>query len=452
MTRRDQADDATELLPKLDPEQDLALWGGVECSVVRVGDTWRDQVRDTGHHDRGTADIARLASLGLRTVRYPFVWERNDPASREAARWHDRQLASLQDHGIAVIAGLVHHGAGPAQTSLLDPLFPERLAEHAARMARRHPSISAWIPVNEPLTTARFACLYGHWHPHLHDEGAFLRAVVNQCRATLLSMRAIRAHSPDARFLSTEDVFRVFSTSPLGEQAGYENDRRWLSLDLLCGRLTRDHPWRGFLEAHGVDPAHLDALATGEAAPDVIGVNHYATSDRFLDHRMGLYPRHLRGGNGRVDYVDTEAIRAGVAPHLIGWAPRLREVWARYGRPMAITEVHLGCADPAESVRWLMEAWEAALTVRAEGAHCLAVTAWALFGLVDWDTLLRERHGRTEPGAFDVRSRPPQPTAIAAAVTALARQGAYAHPSLDHPGWWRRSDRVHEGLRTPEPA
>ena len=425
----------------------LGVWGGVECSVVRVGDTWRDQLRDTGHHDRGTEDIERLAALGLRTLRYPLLWERHDPADAKTLCWHQRQVARLQSHGIDVIAGLVHHGSGPAQTSLTDQLFPERLAVHASAMAQRHPGVRRWIPVNEPLTTARFSCLYGHWYPHLHDEGAFLRAVANQCRATLLAMRAIRAHVPDAEFLSTEDIGRVFSTARLGGQAAYENDRRWLSLDLLCGRMTHGHPWRGYLEEHGVPASHLDELATGEAAPDVIGVNHYATSDRFLDHRLNLYPEHLHGGNGRLAYVDTEAIRAGVAQTRVGWLPRLREVWARYGRPMALTEVHLGCTDPIESVRWLMEAWHAAEAVRAEGARCLGVTAWALFGLVDWDSLLRERRGMTEPGAFDTRVQPPRPTVIADAVRALAQQGRFAHPSLKQPGWWRRADRVHEGLR-----
>ena len=434
------------------PERPLALWGGVECSVVRVGDIWRDQLRDTGHQDRGTEDLVRLAQLGLRTLRYPLVWERQDPASPESLCWHDRQVASLQDLGIDVIAGLVHHGSGPARTSLLDPLFPEKLALHASAMARRYPGVRRWIPVNEPLTTARFSCLYGHWYPHLHDEGAFLRAVANQCRATLLAMRAIRTATSGALFLSTEDIGRVFSTAGLAEQARYENDRRWLSLDLICGKVTHEHPWRGYLEGHGVPAAHLDELATGEASPDVIGVNHYATSDRFLDHRLDRYSAQLRGGNGRIEYVDTEAIRAGVAQGRLGWLPRLREVWARYGRPMALTEVHLGCADPVESVRWLMEAWDAARAIRAEGARCVGVTAWALFGLIDWDSLLREQHGRAEPGAFDIRFRPPRPTLIAEAVHALAHEAQFVHPALKHPGWWRRADRVHEGLRAPQAA
>ncbi len=426
----------------------LELWGGVECSVVRVGDAWRDQLRETGHHERGTADLSLLAGLGVRTLRYSVLWERcAGEAAAEGWAWHDRQLSALRGHGIDVVAGLVHHGSGPDGTSLLDPLFPEKLAVHAGQAAARFPSVAAWTPVNEPLTTARFSCLYGHWHPHLRDEGAFLRAVVVQVRAALLAMRAIRAVVPGARFVHTEDVGRVFATRPLARQAAYENERRWLSLDLLCGLLDRGHPWRGRLEACGVPAAHLDELATGEAAPDLMGVNHYVTSDRFLDHRTALYPPHLRGGNGRTTYADTEAARVRLAEDLTGWEPRLREVWRRYRRPIVVTEAHLGCDDPREQVRWLLEAWRAAQVLRAEGADVRAVTAWALFGLVDWDTMLRERRGHYEPGAFDASSGEPVPGPLATAVSGLARHGAFADPAPGEAGWWRRQDRVHTALR-----
>ena len=433
--------------PPIAPAQ-LEMWGGVECSVVRVGDIWRDQVSETGHARRGVDDIDRIAGLGLRAVRYPVLWERltADPPGGNWA-WQERQLAALHDRGVAVVAGLVHHGSGPAGTSLLDPHFPDMLARHAGQAAERFPDIAAWIPVNEPLTTARFSCLYGHWYPHTQEGDACLRALAVQCRAVLLAMRAIRAHQPGARFLHTEDLGRTFATAPLRAQAAYENDRRWLSLDLLCGRLGPGHPWRPALEAAGI-PAHdLDELATGEAAPDLIGINHYATSDRFLDHRTELYPPHLRGGNGRDQYVDTEAVRVSLGDGLTGWEPRLREAWQRYGRPLVISEAHLGCEDPFEQVRWLVEAWQAAETLRAEGADVRAVTAWALFGLVDWNSMLRQRQGCYEAGVFDCAADPPRPTLLADAVHSLATRGRFDHPALAEPGWWRREERIHAALR-----
>ena len=418
----------------------LELWGGIECSVVRIGDATRDQVRETGHHARPD-DLDRIAKLGIQTLRYPVLWERCGE-SESGWAWHDSRLHALLRLGITPIAGLVHHGMGPLPGGLLDPGFAPGLAAHAGQVARRYPFLRLWTPVNEPLTTARLACLYGHWHPHLKDEGAFLRATAAQCRAALLAMRAVRAHVPDARFMHTEDIGRTFSTARLAGQAAYENDRRWLSLDLLCGHVEGAHPWRGRLEAHGVDPAHLDELATGEAAPDLIGVNHYLTSDRFLDHRLGLYPAHLHGGNGRVAYADTEAVRMNMPEGSAGWLPRLREVWARYRRPLVVSEAHLGCDDPREQVRWLMEAWDAAQSLRVKGADIRAVTAWALLGLHDWSSMLLERRGHYEPGALDTSRDPPRCTLLADTVMALACEGRFTHPALLSPGWWHRDDRV----------
>ena len=421
----------------------LELWGGLECSVVRLGNTWRDQVRETGHHDRD-GDLQLIAELGIRTLRYPVLWERCAPNQPGACgwEWHDTRLEAIRRLGMQPIVGLMHHGAGPNGTHLLDPGLAEGLARHAALAAERYPQVTWWTPVNEPLTTARFSCLYGHWHPHLYDEKAFLNAVVNQCHAALLAMRAIRARIAGPRFVHTEDVGRTFSTRPLRMQAIYENDRRWLSLDLLCGKLDRAHPWRGHLEQAGVDPWVLDELATGEGCPDLIGVNHYVTSDRFLDHRHDLYQPHPPDRDPEPSYVDTEAVRVILPQGTTGWLPRLREVWRRYDMPMAITEAHLGCKDPGEQLRWLMQAWDAAKLLRSEGADIRAVTAWALFGLVDWDTLLRQHRSNYEAGAFDARHTPPSPTPLADAVRDLAQTGRFTHAALQEPGWWQRDDRV----------
>lgn len=429
------------------------VWGGFECSVVRVGDAFRDQFRDTGHAVR-LPDLEAARALGISTLRYPVSWERVTPrlGDRPCWRWHDERLGELRRLGIRPVVGLVHHGGGPMGTGLLDPLFPERLAAYAGEVARRYPWVDAWTPVNEPLTTARFSGLYGHWWPHARSEEDFLRMVALQCRGVLLAMRAIRRErGADAVLVQTEDLGKTFSTAPLRYQADHENTRRWLSLDLLAGAVGEGHPFHARLLAAGVPRAHLEDFRAGDAAePWIIGVNHYVTSERFLDHRLALYPPHLHGGNGRHAYADTEAARVPLprgAPRT-GWLPRLREVRARYpGAPIAVTEAHLGCS-PDEQIRWLCEAWEAARALRAEGADLRALTVWSLLGAVDWCSLLTQRRGRYEPGAFDVSGAggAPRATPLGEAVREIAATGGCSHPALEQPGWWRRPDRLHPAL------
>nr|WP_245215662.1 family 1 glycosylhydrolase [Pararoseomonas baculiformis] len=426
-----------------EPRNGLELWGGVECTVLRIDGEWRDQLRETGHYDR-IEDLDLIAGLGIRKLRYPVLWEQVAPEdpSRLDWSWPDRQLGRLRSLGCDPILGLVHHGSGPAYTSLLDPEFPEKLATYAAQAAARYPWVRDWTPVNEPLTTARFSALYGHWFPHAQDMRSFLVALMNECRGVALAMKAIRRIRPDARLIQTEDLGRVFSTRPLAGQAAHENERRWLSLDLLCGRVDRHHPWYPIMLAEGVPQAQLDEMAAEPCPPDIIGINHYVTSDRFLDHRIALYPPRTIGGNGEMVYADTEAVRVPLPPDVhTGPEARLREAWERYRLPVAVTEAHLGCVEPEECVRWLVEVWNAAGRLRQEGADIRAVTVWSMFGAMDWCSLLRSRNGRYEPGVFDGRHSPPRPTPLAQAVRALATEGRFEAPVVQKPGWWRREDR-----------
>ena len=421
----------------------MELWGGVECTIVRLGDEYRDQSKETGHHDR-TEDIDLLAELGVTTVRYPILWEAVAPDSPDKLdfSWQDERLEMLRDRGIEVIGGLLHHGSGPKYTDLLDPEFPEKLADYAARVAKRYPWIKLWTPVNEPLTTARFSALYGHWYPHAKNYSVFLRALVNECKGTLTAMQAIRGHIPDAKLVQTEDLGKCFSTAPLRYQAAFENERRWLSLDLLCGRIDPKHPMHKLLLGAGIGWAALEAFESGDAKPDILGINHYLTSERFLDHRTHLYPGHEIGGNGRDTYVDAEAVRVKRLEDDTGFAPRLREAWERYGIPIAITEVHHGCHRD-EQLRWFAEVWKTAGELRAEGMDLRGVTLWSAFGNVDWRFLLKERRGLYDTGAFDTRGGKPRPTIIAKAAKAYGHGEEFDHPALDSPGWWRRPPRLY---------
>ena len=421
----------------------MELWGGVECTITRIRNDFRDQCRQTGHRDR-LGDLDRIASLGIKTLRYPVLMEQVSPDDPDEAdwRWHDERLGRLRELGIRVIATLCHHGGGPRYTNLLDPQFPEHLACHAARVAERYPWIDLYTPVNEPLTTARFCALYGHWYPHARDDRSFLRALLAECRATVLAMRAIRGIRSDAQLLQTEDLGKTFSTPKLAYQAEYENERRWLSFDLLCGNVDPGHFFWSTLVEQGASPEELSFSHAADATPDLLGINHYLTSDRFLDDQPGGYPDESRGGNGREVYADLEAVRINLPAAELGPAARLREAWARYGKPIVVAEAHHGCTRD-EQLRWLTEVWKAAAMVKAEGADMRAVTVWALFGTVDWNTLLTQTNHVYENGAFDTRGPEPRPTAIAHACASLAAGGDYDHPVIDGAGWWRREGRFY---------
>ncbi len=419
---------------------DLALWGGLECTVNRVRDNYFSQMDRNGHAGR-LQDIERFASLGIQAIRYPVLWERTAPDGVDKADWSwpDERLPALRQLGVTPIVGLVHHGSGPRHTSLVDPAFPDLLAEYAGAVAARYPWVEYYTPVNEICTTARFSGLAGVWYPHGGDEATFIRALLVQCRATVLSMRAIRAVNPQAKLVQTDDLSKTYGTPEMEEITGFFNERRWLAWDLLCGMIDENHKLWSYLLDSGAGEEELRWFRDNPCPPDVVGVNYYITSERWLDHRPERYPASHRHVYRGVQHADVEAPRALATP-TPGIAPLLMETWERYGLPIAITEAHID-ANREDQMRWLLEIWNAALKARQQGADVRAVTVWALLGSFDWNCLVTECRGYYEPGPFDVRGPAPRPTAVATLMRELASKRPLSNPVLQGEGWWRRPGR-----------
>ncbi|RYZ18420.1 MAG: NAD-dependent epimerase/dehydratase family protein, partial [Chitinophagaceae bacterium] len=341
----------------------------------------------------------------------------------------------------------VHHGSGPRFTNLLDERFPELLAEYAESVARRFPELEYYTPVNEPLTTARFSGLYGLWYPHRRDNASFLRCLLNELKGTVLAMAAVRHINPAAKLLQTEDLGKVYSTPLLRYQAAFENERRWLTFDLLCGRVDEEHPLWDFILGQGIKEADLRFFLEHPCPPDICGFNYYVTSERFLDQNTKRYPHLKAGGNGRHRYVDVEAVRMPVDEPM-GPSVLLREAWERYALPMAVTEVHLHC-HREEQLRWFRHIWNECSALKQEGLDLRAVTTWALMGSFGWSQLLTCTECDYEPGAFDIRSGVARPTALARYLQSLKQESADEHLATE-PGWWQRDTRYyHKQLLAP---
>ncbi len=419
----------------------LELWGGPECTVNRVGDGYRDQTRLTGHHDR-LDDLALFADLGITRLRYPVLWERvaPDAPGDHDWQWSDERLAEIGRLGMQPIVGLLHHGSGPRYTSLVSDNFVELFTAYAAAAAQRYPHVRDWTPINEPLTTARFSTLYGFWYPHARDDRAFWTAMLNQVDATRGAMKAIRAINPTAKLIQTEDLGHFYATPQLAGVAERYNMRRWLTWDLLTGRVDQAHALWPDLERWGFGD-RARAILDDPSPPDVIGVNYYVTSERFLDDRLDAYPF----GRPEEGYHDLNAVRV-LDPPPVGLGELLRQAARRYSLPVAITEAHLGCTRE-EQMRWVWQAWQTCHELKSEGVDIRAMTAWALLGNVDWNSLIVDEAGHYEPGTFDVSSGRPRATALAAILKRctgrplhqLERSSLHL---MHEPGWWQREVRL----------
>lgn len=422
-------------LPGCKPE----LWGGIECTINRVDDQFHDQLETSGHYTR-PGDIEKIASTGIRKMRYPILWEKHQPVAGKPIDWTwiSSQLDLMRRHSIDPIAGLVHHGSGPYYTNLMDEGFPYKLAVYALQAAHRFPWLEYYTPVNEPLTTARFSGLYGFWYPHHKDERSFLKMLVNQVKGVVLSMQAIRTINPDAKLVQTDDLSKTHSTPLLSYQALFENKRRWLTWDLLCGKVTPQHFFWNYFIAHGISEKELWFFIENKCPPDIMGFNYYVTSERYLDENLFNYPACTHGGNHRHNYADTEAVRVGKRE---GLDTLLREAWNRYNIPIAITECHLNCTID-EQLRWFKETWDIVCELNKEGIPVNAVTAWSMIGAYDWNSLLTCRQNFYESGAFAIHNNRLQPTTLIKMFRSLSETGDYFHPALNEKGWWHQQQDI----------
>jgi dTDP-4-dehydrorhamnose reductase len=415
------------------------IWGGIECTINRVGNTFRDQLDYCGHYTRA-GDIERIAELGVRALRYPVLWERHQPVKNQVIDWSwtEQQLQKIHISNMTPIVGLVHHGSGPAYTNLLNDNFASGLAAYAQQVASRFPWLEYFTPVNEPLTTARFSGLYAFWYPHHKNAYSFAVMMLNQVKAIVLAMQAVRRINPAAKLVQTEDLTKIHSTPLLSYQACFENERRWLTYDLLCGRVTPEHPlWNYFLYL-GIKESQLYFFIENTCVPDIMGLNYYVTSERYLDEDLDAYPMHSHGGNGKHVYADVEAVRV---KNPAGIKRLLLEAWDRFHLPMAITEAHLHC-DEEDQGRWFKEIWDACCLLKQTGVPVKAVTAWSLLGAYDWCSLLTKEELRYECGVFDVSDKVLRPTLTANLIALLAGGKPCNNPLFDEKGWWHHNSRL----------
>jgi dTDP-4-dehydrorhamnose reductase len=184
---------------------------------------------------------------------------------------------------------------------------------------------------------------------------------------------------------------------------------------------------RYLVERCRVDPLLLRRLERRPQPPDVMGWNYYPNSERWLESDGA-------GGHRNLGVVD-------LAPERMAMLPLLQAAYARLGVPFALSEVHV-LGNERERARWMLQRFDDARAVRAEGVPIEAFGAWAAFGMVDWVSLLCRTEQVCEDGVYTCAGPHgrPQRTLVADVVEALAAGRIPAAPLA--PGWWERDRRA----------
>ena len=369
----------------LPPEDRFLFATGIECSYPTLdGGRWRmDEMEACGHYRHWREDLGLVRSLGLRYLRYgpPLHLISQGPAHYDWS-FTDEVMVEMERLGIAPIMDLCHFGLPDWLQNFQNPEVPQALVEYARAFARRYPSVRFYTPVNEMYVCAKLSALDGLWNEQRRDERSFLTAVRHMAKASVLMMQAIAAERPDAVFINSEsgEFFQPCCPDPdIRRIADFENERRFLPLDLLYARSVSTS-MRAYLAEHGM-PAEEYAwfMRQDVSRRAVLGVDYYEWNEKLID------------SNGRAQTLG----------ELFGWFAVASQYYERYRRPMMHTETNR--MDARDGPRWLWRQWHNVQLIRRGGVHVVGFTWYSLTDQVDWNVALSQPLGNVNPvGLFDL--------------------------------------------------
>ncbi|WP_363347236.1 family 1 glycosylhydrolase [Methylocystis echinoides] len=355
---------------------DAFLWAvGIEDTFItaphpRTGRTL-DEYELTGHYDRWREDLALIAQLGTPCARYGVPWHRVQPAPNVWA-WGfvDAALERMLALKIDPIVDLVHYGLPPwIERAFLNPDYPYYVAEYAARLAERFRGRVRWYtPLNEPRITAWYCGRLGWWPPYERSWRGFVALMIAICQGIVETVRALQ--QVDAEIVPFHvDATDMFDTDDptLVAEARRRQEIVFLALDLISGRVDRNHALWDWLISEGADEDVLENFLDQPLDLPIIGVNLYPifTSKRLLRDAAGRLRIRMPHASG--DLVEK-----------IG-----RMYFDRYGAPLMVSET----ADKGSAARrldWLRQSVAAVRRLRVDGVPMLGYTWWPMFALVTW--------------------------------------------------------------------
>ncbi|HET7770101.1 MAG TPA: family 1 glycosylhydrolase, partial [Chloroflexota bacterium] len=363
------------------------------------------ELAKTFHYDHWQQDLALVKDLGLRFLRYgpPYHRIHTAPGTFDWS-FADQVFAELRRLEIIPIVDLCHFGLPDWLGDFQNPDFPAQLARYARAFAQRYPWVQYYTPVNEIYVCAKLSALEGLWNERRRDDRSFVTALTHLCRANLLAVREIQALRPDAIFIQSESAehFHAGATDDAcRKRTDFENERRFLSLDLLLS-----HPPGAemtlYLLDNGLSRDDLRwFLSHGLERRIVVGNDFYERNEQLV----------LPGGGNQP------------AGEVFGWASIARQYHARYRRPIMHTEtnpigsVHRTAAD---APRWLWKEFLNVRHLREQGVPVIGFTWYSLIDQVDWDSALALDRGVTNPvGLYDLQRRP---NPVAEAYREIVRQ------------------------------
>ena len=339
-----------------------------------------DELEKTNHYKYWETDFNLLKEMGISFLRYgPPYYSTHLAPGKYNWDFTDMTFNKLKQLGITPLVDLCHFGVPDWLQNFQNPDFPEHFAEYAKAFAKRYKWCRIYTPINEIFIAAMFSAQYGWWNERLQGDEYFVTALKNLCKANMLAMQAILKVQPEAVFVQSESAEYFHAEEPSCQPlAKILNEKRFLSLDLVYGHPI-SVPMYEFLLQNGMSKDEYNWFMNNSRKNRcIMGNDYYITNE------------HIVSSDG-----STKA-----SGEIFGYHVITQQYFRRYSLPVMHTETNL--LEPL-SVHWLKKQWTNAYQLRQDGVPLLGFTWYSLIDQVDWDSALRNDHGKiNELGLYDM--------------------------------------------------
>ena len=342
-----------------------------------------DEMQKTLHYEKWEKDFQLVSDMGINYLRFgpPYYKTHNGPGKYDWS-FTDETFNALRRLGITPIVDLCHFGVPEWLDNFQNPDFPRFFAEYAGAFAKRFPNLIFYTTVNEIFITATFSAQYGWWNECLQSDKAFVTALKNLCKASVLAMHAILNVQPEAIFVQSESSEYFHTVEPESlPLARFLNQKRFLALDLNYGYPIHVTMYE-YLLSNGMTKKEYNWFMENQVkARCVMGKDYYVTNEHLV------HPDGSTQASGEI----------------FGYYVITNQYYNRYKLPIMHTETNIKM--PA-SKEWLWKQWANVHRLKQDGVPVIGFTWYSLTHQVDWDSALRNDDGNiNELGLFDLNRK-----------------------------------------------
>ncbi len=293
----------------------------------------------------------------------------------------DGPMQFMRDSGLTPIFDPLHHTSFPdwLQGGFLHTDFVSLYSRFIDELSNRYDWVRYYTVINEPLATTIFCSYTGMWHPHRASENDFVAMTLQVARCMSRCIALLRRKGKEIVHVDTAEHHRA-TDSGTSEWVEFANERRFLILDLVLGRVRVDHRLYEYLISKGASEEALRWFQDHPETIDLLGLDYYLHSEMewFWSREKLATDIHPFNENPR------------------GFAAVAGDYVERYGKPILLSETNIrGTVE--ERITWLKFMEEQCEDLVAQGTDFRGFCWYPSIDSTDWSNCCTRHTCEVDP-------------------------------------------------------